>query len=158
MPSSCLPLVLAYRSRSGLQCMIEADQPYCADVDECSDERDQFNKLHVGSSDNQHIPHLLSWPLVSCRHHYYCTNVCRCAATTPTASTRSAPSAASARRASTAGRRTEAAWTSTSNIGDHLGAGCHDVHLVTVQVCEQHWEKLLRSEHALQQHDRELHL
>ena len=38
--------------------MIEADQPYCADVDECSDERDQFNKLHVGSSDNQHIPHL----------------------------------------------------------------------------------------------------
>jgi len=31
----------------GLQCMIEADQPYCADVDECSDERDQFNKLHV---------------------------------------------------------------------------------------------------------------
>ena len=137
--------------------MIEADQPYCADVDECSDERDQFNKLHVGSSDNQHIPHLLSWPLVSCRHHC-CTNVCRCAATTPTASTRSAPSAASARRASTAGRRTEAAWTSTSKIGDHLGAGCHDVHLVIVQVCEQHWDKLLRSEHALQQHDWELHL
>ena len=156
MPSSCLPLVLAYRSRSGLQCMIEADQPYCADVDECSDERDQFNKLHVGSSDNQHIPHLLSWPLLSCRLHC-CTDVCRCAATTPTASTRSAPSAASARRASTAGRRTEAAWTSTSKIGDHLGAGCH-VHLMIVQVCEQHWDKLLRSEHALQQHDRELHL
>ena len=44
--------------------MIEADQPYCADVDECSDERDQFNKLHVGSSDNQRIPHLLSWVIV----------------------------------------------------------------------------------------------
>ena len=34
-------------SVSGLQCMIDAEQPYCADVDECNDERADFNKLDV---------------------------------------------------------------------------------------------------------------
>ena len=27
--------------------MIDAEQPYCADVDECNDERGDFNKLDV---------------------------------------------------------------------------------------------------------------
>ena len=27
--------------------MIDADQPYCADVDECNDSREDFNKLDV---------------------------------------------------------------------------------------------------------------
>ena len=45
--------------------MIEADQPYCADVDECSDERDQFNKLHVGGHQTINTSLIFSLGLLS---------------------------------------------------------------------------------------------
>ena len=110
--------------------MIDAEQPYCADVDECNDERADFNKLDVRIFFSiAHNPLLLAalsvQPYISpssCRSHCMkyssiCLPICcRCAETTPTASTRWVRSAASARLDSTAGRQTADASISTSQI------------------------------------------
>ena len=103
---------------SGLQCMIDAEQPYCADVDECNDEREDFNKLDVRTPFSTSS---LLLTVVHCTIHindrkHYNSNTFRCAGITRTASTQWAPSAASARMDSTAGRQTADASISTSEI------------------------------------------
>ena len=166
------PQLPASVSVSGLQCMIDAEQPYCADVDECNDERADFNKLDVRIFfSTAHNPLLFAalsvQPCISpssCSSHcmkYSSIRLpicCRCAETTPTASTRWVRSAASARLDSTAGRQTADASISTSQISSSPSHSFANQLDVDAQVCEQHRNQLLRAEHALQQHDWKLHL
>ena len=103
---------------SGLQCMIDAEQPYCADVDECNDEREDFNKLDVRTLFSTSS---LLLTVVHCTIHIndrkrYNSNTFRCAGITQTASTQWAPSAVNARMDSTAGRQIVDASILTSEI------------------------------------------
>ena len=96
--------------------MIDADQPYCADVDECNDQREDFNKLDVRTLFFHLIPFAVHCTIHINGSKHYNFNILRCAGITPTASTQWVPSAVSARMDSTAGRQIADALISTSEI------------------------------------------